>query len=250
VKKTWTGLASPLTRNITGSPGCACAGRWKTSRKTAGAPIAGEPATKAARTSRQGRADGSRGAADALRTSSAGRSDLSRWPESGEVYGDSCRPGNGTRAGRLADGRPAFYPPRVRSSGWRLPPREPGPWRDARDAPRRSPETGPRRAPVDRLLEGRHVVRAARRFLLPVRWCRVGGVRVALVVSSSSEHYRADTYATKEPRRSSGSGRVSRTTMSSSTSGRTSGSTPSTPRSSGPGAASTPSSRNPTASRA
>jgi len=47
--------------------------------------------------------------------------------------------------------------------------------------------------------EGRHVVRAARRFLLPVRWCRVGGVRVALVVSSSSEHYRADTYATKEP---------------------------------------------------
>src|SRR5206468_150350 len=45
----------------------------------------------------------------------------------------------------------------------------------------------------------RRGLRAARRLVFPITRRRVGGITLALHVSSAQEHYRADTYATKEP---------------------------------------------------
>lgn len=47
--------------------------------------------------------------------------------------------------------------------------------------------------------EGRLALRSLRRQVHPRATRRVGGLRIALAITSSSEHYRADTYATKEP---------------------------------------------------
>lgn len=41
--------------------------------------------------------------------------------------------------------------------------------------------------------------RAARRVLFPVAHCKVDGLTIAIRISTPNEHYRADTYATKEP---------------------------------------------------
>lgn len=41
--------------------------------------------------------------------------------------------------------------------------------------------------------------RAARRHLAPVMRCEVGGIPIRLFLTSESEHYRAETYASKEP---------------------------------------------------
>ena len=41
--------------------------------------------------------------------------------------------------------------------------------------------------------------RAARRHLAPVMRCEVGGIPIRLGLASESEHYRAETYASKEP---------------------------------------------------
>jgi FkbM family methyltransferase len=41
--------------------------------------------------------------------------------------------------------------------------------------------------------------RAARRVVFPVAHCKVNGLTIAVRISTSNEHYRADTYATKEP---------------------------------------------------
>ena len=41
--------------------------------------------------------------------------------------------------------------------------------------------------------------RAARRVVFPVAHCEVDGLTIAIRISTSNEHYRADTYATKEP---------------------------------------------------
>jgi FkbM family methyltransferase len=41
--------------------------------------------------------------------------------------------------------------------------------------------------------------RAARRVIFPVAHCKVDGLTIALGISTPNEHYRADTYATKEP---------------------------------------------------
>jgi FkbM family methyltransferase len=41
--------------------------------------------------------------------------------------------------------------------------------------------------------------RAARRVVFPVAHCKVDGLTIAIRVSTPNEHYRADTYATKEP---------------------------------------------------
>jgi len=120
------------------------------------------------------------------------RGSVRRFVPSGQW--DSCRETRGPAAGVL--------PPRVRSSGWRLPRGSRVRGRDARDAPRRSPETGPRRAPVDRLL-GRAGTSCAPHgaFSFPS-----GGAAWAASASRSSSlrpasTYRADTYATKDPRR-------------------------------------------------
>jgi FkbM family methyltransferase len=42
-------------------------------------------------------------------------------------------------------------------------------------------------------------VRAARRVVFPVAHCKVDGLTIAIRISTPNEHYRADTYATKEP---------------------------------------------------
>lgn len=42
-------------------------------------------------------------------------------------------------------------------------------------------------------------LRAARRAVHPVAHCKVDGLSIAIGVSTPNEHYRADTYATKEP---------------------------------------------------
>lgn len=41
--------------------------------------------------------------------------------------------------------------------------------------------------------------RAARRVIFPVTHCKVDGLTIAIRISTPNEHYRADTYATKEP---------------------------------------------------
>jgi len=41
--------------------------------------------------------------------------------------------------------------------------------------------------------------RAARRAVFPIARCKVDGLTIAIRISTSNEHYRADTYATKEP---------------------------------------------------
>ena len=41
--------------------------------------------------------------------------------------------------------------------------------------------------------------RAARRSIFPVARCKVGGLSIAIRISTPNEHHRADTYATKEP---------------------------------------------------
>lgn len=41
--------------------------------------------------------------------------------------------------------------------------------------------------------------RAARRVVRPVAHCKVDGLSIAIRISTPNEHYRADTYATKEP---------------------------------------------------
>lgn len=41
--------------------------------------------------------------------------------------------------------------------------------------------------------------RAARRVVFPVAHCKVGGLSIAIRISTPNEHHRADTYATKEP---------------------------------------------------
>lgn len=43
------------------------------------------------------------------------------------------------------------------------------------------------------------VFRAARRVIFPVAHRKVDGLTIAIHISTSNEHYRADTYATKEP---------------------------------------------------
>ena len=45
----------------------------------------------------------------------------------------------------------------------------------------------------------RRGLRAGRRRLFPVVHCDVGGTTIALHLGSAQEHFRADTYATKEP---------------------------------------------------
>jgi FkbM family methyltransferase len=42
-------------------------------------------------------------------------------------------------------------------------------------------------------------LRAARRAVRPVVRCKVGGLTIDIRISTPNEHYRADTYATKEP---------------------------------------------------
>jgi len=42
-------------------------------------------------------------------------------------------------------------------------------------------------------------LRAARRAVRPVAHCKVGGLTIAIRISTPNEHYRTDTYATKEP---------------------------------------------------
>jgi FkbM family methyltransferase len=42
-------------------------------------------------------------------------------------------------------------------------------------------------------------VRAARRVVFPVAHCKVDGLTIAIRISTPNEHYRADTYASKEP---------------------------------------------------
>lgn len=42
-------------------------------------------------------------------------------------------------------------------------------------------------------------LRSARRLFFPVVHCEVGGVHLEIGISSESEHYRAETYSTKEP---------------------------------------------------
>ena len=41
--------------------------------------------------------------------------------------------------------------------------------------------------------------RAARRAVFPIARCKVDGLSIAIRISTPNEHYRADTYATKEP---------------------------------------------------
>jgi len=41
--------------------------------------------------------------------------------------------------------------------------------------------------------------RAARRVIFPVARCKVDGLSIAIRISTPNEHYRAETYATKEP---------------------------------------------------
>src|SRR5215831_5120059 len=45
----------------------------------------------------------------------------------------------------------------------------------------------------------RRGLRAGRRLLFPIVSCEVGGVTIALHLASAQEHFRADTFATKEP---------------------------------------------------